>query len=208
MKELTDGKSNAAGSQKFKHQQWAKRYVDGDSLIEIARSADIPPCTLLRIVLPQLTTLDKYRAVALYLNICLTRLRMADITSVLRRPDLVSEERLRRNIIDCLQGDAYCGPSVEKITQVKGLSAQSCRSCDQLMQASGLEFEQILKDKLAQLGCDIYDGAFFDEVRIELIMRHTYVRNSPYFQSRHHHSHPSLPRYSGPPQACRHAQDT
>ena len=34
-----------------------------------------------------------------------------------------------------------------------------------LLQASGLEFEQILKDKLAQLGCDIYDGAFFDEVR-------------------------------------------
>jgi hypothetical protein len=33
------------------------------------------------------------------------------------------------------------------------------------LQASGLEFEQILKDKLAQLGCDIYDGAFFDEVR-------------------------------------------
>jgi hypothetical protein len=32
------------------------------------------------------------------------------------------------------------------------------------VQASGLEFEQILKDKLAQLGCDIYDGAFFDEV--------------------------------------------
>jgi predicted transcriptional regulator of viral defense system len=43
---------------------------------------------------------------------------MADITPVLRRPDLVSEERLRRNIVDCLQGDAYCGPSVEKITQV------------------------------------------------------------------------------------------
>ena len=60
MKEITDGKSNAAGSQKFKHQQWAKRYVDGDSLLEIARGADIPPCTLLRIVLPQLTTLDKY----------------------------------------------------------------------------------------------------------------------------------------------------
>jgi hypothetical protein len=32
------------------------------------------------------------------------------------------------------------------------------------VQASGLEFEQILKDKLAMLGCDIYDGAFFDEV--------------------------------------------
>jgi hypothetical protein len=63
MKEITDGKSNAAGSQKFKHQQWAKRYVDGDSLLEIARGADIPPCTLLRIVLPQLTTLDKYFAV-------------------------------------------------------------------------------------------------------------------------------------------------
>ena len=60
MKELTDGKSNAAGSQKFKHQQWAKRYVDGDSLVDIARGADIPPCTLLRIVLPHLTTLDKY----------------------------------------------------------------------------------------------------------------------------------------------------
>jgi hypothetical protein len=60
MKELTDGKSNAAGSHKFKHQQWAKRYVDGDSLVDIARSADIPPCTLLRIVLPHLTTLDKY----------------------------------------------------------------------------------------------------------------------------------------------------
>ena len=43
---------------------------------------------------------------------------MADITPVLRRPDLVSDERLRRNIVDCLQGDAYCGPSVEKITQV------------------------------------------------------------------------------------------
>ena len=43
---------------------------------------------------------------------------MADITPVLRRPDLVSEERLRRNIVDCLQSDAYCGPSVEKITQV------------------------------------------------------------------------------------------
>jgi hypothetical protein len=47
---------------------------------------------------------------------------MADITPVLRRPDLVSDERLRRNIIDCLQCDAYCGPSVEKITQV------DCRS--------------------------------------------------------------------------------
>jgi hypothetical protein len=43
---------------------------------------------------------------------------MADITPVLRRPDLVSEDRLRGNIVDCLQGDAYCGPSVEKITQV------------------------------------------------------------------------------------------
>ncbi len=122
MKELTDGKSNAAGSQKFKHQQWAKRYVDGDSLLEIARSADIPPCTLLRIVLPQLTTLDKYIAVTLYLNLCLTLPRMADITPVLRRPDLVSEERLRRNIVECLQHDAYCGPSVEKITQVQGSS--------------------------------------------------------------------------------------
>jgi hypothetical protein len=128
MKEITDGKSNAAGSQKFKHQQWAKRYVDGDSLLEIARGADIPPCTLLRIVLPQLTTLDKYFAVdfecfavavLLELNFGMTRLRMADITSVLRRPHLVSDERLRRNIIDCLHGDAYCGPSVEKITQVR-----------------------------------------------------------------------------------------
>ena len=43
---------------------------------------------------------------------------MAEITSVLRRPDLVSEPRLRRNIVECLQVDAYCGPSVEKIMQV------------------------------------------------------------------------------------------
>ena len=64
MKEVTDGKSTAAGSLKFKHQQWAKRYVDGDSLIDIARGADVPPCTLLRIVLPHLTTLDKYVAVS------------------------------------------------------------------------------------------------------------------------------------------------
>jgi hypothetical protein len=70
MKEVTDGKSNAAGSLKFKHQQWAKRYVDGDSLIDIARGADVPPCTLLRIVLPHLTTLDKYVAVSAFVFLC------------------------------------------------------------------------------------------------------------------------------------------
>jgi predicted transcriptional regulator of viral defense system len=43
---------------------------------------------------------------------------MAEITPVLRRPDLVADQRLRRNIVDCLHMDAYCGPSVEKITQV------------------------------------------------------------------------------------------
>ncbi len=62
MKEHTDGKSTAAGAHKLKHQQLAKRYLDGDNLVEIARAADIPPCTLLRIVLPHLTTLDKYSA--------------------------------------------------------------------------------------------------------------------------------------------------
>ena len=45
-----------------------------------------------------------------------------------------------------------------------GAHALCSTSCDATAQASGLEFEQILKDKLAQLGCDIYDGAFFDEV--------------------------------------------
>jgi hypothetical protein len=75
MKELTDGKSTAVGSHKFKHQQWAKRYLEGDNLVEIARAADIPPCTLLRIVLPHLTTLDKYNAQPdplIVLNLCLT----------------------------------------------------------------------------------------------------------------------------------------
>jgi hypothetical protein len=101
---------------------------------------------------------------------------MADITSVLRRPHLVSDERLRRNIVDCLHGDAYCGPSVEKITQVASASAHSCRSRDRRAQASGLEFEQILKDKLAQLGCDIYDGAFFDEVCVRAHLSIIYGR--------------------------------
>jgi hypothetical protein len=45
-----------------------------------------------------------------------------------------------------------------------GTHALCSSSCNAAAQASGLEFEQILKDKLAQLGCDIYDGAFFDEV--------------------------------------------
>lgn len=57
-------------------------------------------------------------------------------------------------------GEDHAGGLPEHV----GTHTLCCGSCNAAAQASGLEFEQILKDKLAQLGCDIYDGAFFDEV--------------------------------------------
>ena len=92
-----------------------RRYLRGESLLDLAASAALPPTMLARVVLESHLGLRKGR----------------EVGQLLRNPQLLSDERLRREVEVCLEADPFCGPHV-----------------DMARRLAGLEYEELLAQKL------------------------------------------------------------
>ncbi|SPQ97830.1 unnamed protein product (mitochondrion) [Plasmodiophora brassicae] len=83
---------------------YVQRYQEGEELISIAKSIDLAPCLLARIILRETLSMSP-----------------KDITQCLREPALVDDERLRNQLVRCVESDEHYSPSSERIRSALGL---------------------------------------------------------------------------------------
>jgi len=122
-----------------KHENMAKyyeRYMKGDSVVDIAEDINLAPCLLARLIL-QCHLMGSSSSPGPS-NI------KTQANKRIKDPSLINDERLKREVKDCIQFDDNYSPLVEKIRRT-----------------TGIEYEFILQEKLKNLGI-----AFTDEVAL------------------------------------------
>ena len=93
---------------------------EGKSITEIAREKNVnfPPCSMLRLLLPYITRSSSNNMSGEGdENIFITSLNAADM---MRDPNKISNERLRREVTECLENDLHVSPSIDRIRSYIG----------------------------------------------------------------------------------------
>jgi Protein of unknown function TPD sequence-motif len=100
--------------------QFVARFEHGQSLLDVAEWINLSPCMVAR------------RFLELKLNA-----GRQGVSRMLRKPELIQDERIRKAVEDCLRSDEHAGPYVDRRHAVVGL-----------------EYEFILMEKLRNLGLE------------------------------------------------------
>jgi hypothetical protein len=100
-------------------QQYVRRYLRGESLLEIAKSVSLPPTMLARVLLEGHLGVKRGR----------------ETGQLLRQPQLLEDERLQHEVAAAVEADPFCGPHVDTVRRIAGLEyeellAQKLRALD------------------------------------------------------------------------------
>jgi CDAN1-interacting nuclease 1 len=101
-------------------EDFVRRFNSGDSLLDVAEWINLSPCMVAR----------------RFLELEMGAGRQG-VTRMLRKPELIGDERVREAVQECLRSDEHAGPYVDRQRVVVGL-----------------EYEFILLDKLRNLGLE------------------------------------------------------
>jgi len=99
--------------------KYVERFLGGESLLAIAASVGVPPTKLARYVLEE----------------HLGKSRGKEVGQLLKKPRLIADERLRREVAACVDEDPHMGPHSDTVKRL-----------------IGLEYEELLAQKLRLLG--------------------------------------------------------
>lgn len=84
--------------------EFVQRFQAGQSLLDIAEWINLSPTMVARKVLE--LRLDGDRKM---------------VTRLLRNPDSIEDERLRADVVSCMDCDEHCGPRIDRVREVIGL---------------------------------------------------------------------------------------
>jgi hypothetical protein len=111
---------------------YVKRYLNGESLLDLARATSLPPTMLARIVLEAHLGLKKGK----------------EVGQLIRSPHLLDDARLQQQVEQCVDGDPFCGPHVDTVRRLVGLEYEDRLA--QKLRAIGVPF--LTEDELRLRG--------------------------------------------------------
>jgi len=90
--------------------KYFERYTHGESILKISEQVSVSPCLLARIILQ------------CYLSPTVSEERMkSEVSKRIKDPSLIEDERLRKEVVLCIEKDDNYSPLVEKIRRTIGL---------------------------------------------------------------------------------------